>query len=106
MKRTISLSLGVLVLATLANLVHAKTVINVDFAPTINYLSVTTNIYTIDYVGTAAAPDTGTIWNHITSNNASPAGFIGAPGYYDGMSGPSTDSTIVNSFGVALPEYQ
>ncbi|MCA9236825.1 MAG: hypothetical protein KDA44_15220 [Planctomycetales bacterium] len=81
----------------------AAVTINVDFAPDINDPAATTNIYTVDYVGTAAAPDLGTVWNHIDTNNGSPAGFIGSPGYYDGMDGPATASSIVDSFGNSLP---
>lgn len=76
--------------------------INVDFAPAINDFLAYPNI-TVDYVGTAAAPDTGTIWNHMVSNNGSPAAFSNTPGYFDFMDGPTTDSTIIDSFGNALP---
>jgi hypothetical protein len=76
---------------------------NVDFAPSINDTSVATDIYTIDYVGTAAAPDAGTIWNHVDSFNPAPAAFIGPPGYFDFIDGPATDNSIVDSLGNALP---
>lgn len=100
MKRMMAFSVAALLMTAAS---ASAVTINVDFGPTINDPSVTTNIYTVDYVGTAAAPDTGTIWNHIGTNNTSPAAFIGSPGYYDGMDGPATDSTIVDSLGNALP---
>lgn len=100
MKRAFAFSL---VAALMTAATASAVTINVDLGPTINDPSVTTNIYTVDYVGTAAAPDTGTIWNHIGTHNNSPAAFIGTPGYYDGMDGPATDNTIVDSLGNALP---
>lgn len=103
MKRSIAFLLTALTVAATADLAEAKKVINVDFAPSINDPSVTTNIYTIDYVGTAAAADAGTIWNHINANTAAPAAFIGDPGYYDAFTGPSTTSTIVDSLGNVVP---
>lgn len=37
------------------------------------------------------------------TNNPSPAAFVGTPGYFDFMDGPSTHSTIVDSLGNSLP---
>lgn len=75
--------------------------INVDFAPSINDTSVVADIYSVDYVGTAAAPDTGTVWNHLDSLNNAPAAFIGSPGYFDFIDGAATHSSIVDSLGNA-----
>jgi hypothetical protein len=87
-----------------ASMSHAINVLNIDFQPTINDPSVTSNTYTVNYTGTAAAPDTGTVWNSLNSNNTSPAVFIGAPGYYDEVNGAiSTYNNLINSQGVATP---
>jgi hypothetical protein len=78
--------------------------INIDFQPTINDPSVVTNNYTVNYSGTAAAPDTGTVWNALLSNNPSPASFIGAPGYYDEVGGAvSNYSNLLDSNGNGTP---
>lgn len=78
--------------------------VNVDFQPAINDPSVAVNTYTADYSGTAAAPDSGTVWNSLLSNNPSPAVFIGAPGYYDEVGGAvSNYSDLLDSNGNATP---
>lgn len=87
-----------------AGTARAVSVLNVDFKPTINDPSVTNNTYTSPYTGTAAAPDSGTVWNSLLSNNPSPAVFIGAPGYYDDVAGATTSAlNLVNSQGAATP---
>lgn len=74
--------------------------VNIDFQPTINDSSVTTNTYTEDYVGLGAAPDTGTVWNALLTNNPAPASFIGEPGYYDEVAGAvASYSSLVDSQG-------
>jgi hypothetical protein len=97
------LSLLLLAAMTFAATDAVGVTFNVDFAPNINDTSVATDIYSVDYVGTAAAPDTGTIWNHVDSFNPAPAAFIGPPGYFDFIDGPATDNSIVDSLGNALP---
>jgi hypothetical protein len=83
---------------------HAINVLNIDFQPTINDPSVTTNTYTVNYTGTAAAPDTGTVWNSLNAANTAPAAFIGPPGYYDEVNGAiSTYNNLVDSQGAATP---
>ncbi|MGD9633634.1 MAG: PEP-CTERM sorting domain-containing protein [Pirellulales bacterium] len=83
---------------------QAVNVLNIDFQPTINDPSVTTNTYTVNYTGTAAAPDTGTVWNSLNAANTSPAVFIGEPGYYDEVNGAiSTYLNLTDSKGAATP---
>lgn len=83
---------------------HAINVLNIDFQPNINDPSVTTNTYTVNYTGTAAAPDTGTVWNSLNAANPSPAVFIGVEGYYDEVAGGiATYNNLVDSQGAATP---
>jgi hypothetical protein len=75
--------------------------INIDFQPTISDSSVANN-YTVDYSGTAAAPDTGTVWNALLANNPAPAAYIGPEGYYDEVAGAvSAYSDLLDSNGGA-----
>jgi hypothetical protein len=78
--------------------------VNIDFQPNINDPSVAVNTYTVNYSGTAAAPDAGTVWNSLLANNPAPAVFIGQPGYYDEVGGAvSNYSDLVDSNGNATP---
>ncbi len=76
--------------------------INVDFQPTINDAAV--NTYTVDYSGTAAAPDAGTVWNALLANNPAPAAYKGPEGYYDEVGGAVANySNLLDSTGNATP---
>jgi hypothetical protein len=83
---------------------HAVKFLNIDFQPSINDPLVTTNTYTVDYSGAAAALGAGTAWNSLVANNPSPAAFIGEPGYYDDVAAaPATYMNLVDSTGAATP---
>jgi hypothetical protein len=77
--------------------------INVDFQPDINDQQTAGRTYSVDYSGTAAAPDLGTVWNALTPFNPSPRAAEGTFGYFDFVDGPATHSTIVDSLGAAVP---
>lgn len=80
--------------------------INLDFQPDINDQIDVGRIYSVDYTGTAAAPDSGVNWNHLVPDNPSPRAFEGTPGYFDFVEGPLTYTDIVDSFNNTLSGVQ
>lgn len=104
MKQLTLLAAAFALLSVVPSASYAVNVVNIDFQPTINDPSVANNTYTVNYSGTAAAPDSGTVWNSLNANNPSPAVFIGAPGYYDEVAGAvSNYMNLVDSHGAATP---
>lgn len=74
--------------------------INVDFQPAVD--PAVANIYTVDYAGTAAAPDAGTVSNIVNASTPPGAVFVDANiGYYDDVDGATSTFSLVDSNGAA-----
>ncbi|MCA9240650.1 MAG: hypothetical protein KDA37_10635, partial [Planctomycetales bacterium] len=86
---------------------HAVTVVNIDFAPNIDVTpgNAGSNIYSVDYSGTAAAPDAGTVWNSLVAGNSGGNGYNFEDvniGLYDEVAGAvSGPSSLVDSTGAS-----
>jgi len=83
-------SLAAVVFATALTPAAAVT-INVDFQPTVTRAP--PELFTEDYVGTGASPDTGTVWNALGANSSGGDGAYPA-GYYHNAASTSYSSLL------------
>ncbi len=88
--------LGAVAALMMAARVAPAAVVNIDFGLHGDHPGGPTSV---GYMGTAAAPDSGTVWNNIevVDNNA----FTGAPGEFGWWSASVSQSGLLNSQGVA-----
>lgn len=82
----------------------AVTVVNIDFSPAVDAASAYegVNKYSYEFSGLGAAPDTGTVWNHLYSvNDTAPGGGGGDIGVYYpvGEANVSGPTSLVDSLG-------